>query len=259
MRDGLEEPLVTSAGALAVAPDVALFLDVDGTLLDIGETPRSVTVPRKLVDSLRRAERKLDGALALISGRPIEDIDSLFEPLRLRASGVHGAEIRLRPDDPAEFVGAADTVPSTLAATVKDTVRHFPGILIEDKGFSLAVHYRLNPRAARWLRETLQELVMAASLPAIEIQEAHCAFELKPRDFDKGKAITSFLRQEPFRGRMPIYVGDDKTDEAGFAVAMSRGGRAYSVGRRMSGVVGFFESPQAVRDWLAAFASGARE
>jgi trehalose 6-phosphate phosphatase len=255
------EILVHIAETLRVvaSPNVALFLDVDGTLLDIADTPDAVSVPVELVASVRRAENKLDGALALISGRVIEDIDRLFDPLRLRASGVHGAQIRLHPDDSTQIIASAIPLPSDFAATVDEAVRHFPGILIENKRFSVAVHYRLYPQAARWLRETLQELLRDASLRDVEIQEALYAFELKPRVFDKGKAIASFLSQEPFRGRKPIFVGDDTTDQAGFAEVHSRGGRAYSVGRRRPGVVGFFESPHSVRDWLAAFAAGEGE
>ena len=251
-------PITQAFGVVAVS-NIALFLDIDGTLLDIAETPDSVTVPPELIDSLRRAERKLEGALALISGRAIEDIDRLFQPLRLQAGGVHGAQIRSNPDVPAEALGFADRLPTDLAANVKEAVRHFPGILIENKGFSVAVHYRLNPQAARWLRETLQELVSAASLRDVEIQEARYAFEVKPRSFDKGKAIAAFLQREPFRGRLPIFVGDDTTDEAGFAEVTSRGGSAYSVGICRPGTTGFFDSPQTVREWLAAFAAGDSE
>jgi trehalose 6-phosphate phosphatase len=241
---------------LVSARNVALFLDIDGTLLDLAPTPTSVRVPRALVESLTRADRKLDGALALVSGRAIDEIDHLFEPLRLRASGVHGAQIRLHPDTPAQVVGAASTLPDSLAASVQEAVRHFPGILIENKRFSLAVHYRLNPQAARWLRVTLQELIAAAPPGDIEIEEAHSAFELKSPKYDKGKAIALFLSEEPFRGRTPVFVGDDTTDEAGFAEVTARGGWAYSVGQRRPGVTGFFDSPGIVRDWLAAFARG---
>ena len=254
MRHIWGEPSAPDSGIVSRAGEnVALFLDVDGTLLDIAETPNSVMVPSDLIESLRRAERKLEGALALISGRAIEDLDRLFEPLRLRASGVHGAQIRSTPDSPAEALRSAVLLPPGFAAIVKEAVRHFPGILIENKDFTLAVHYRLNPQAARWLRETLQELVSEASLREIEIQEAHYAFELKPRTFDKGKAIAAFLGQEPFRGRIPIFVGDDTTDEAGFAEVSSCGGRAYSVGTFRPGAIGVFKSPQSVREWLAAF------
>ena len=133
----------------------------------------------------------------------------------------------------------------------------FDGILVENKGFSVAIHYRLNPQIAAELREALRDLIAAERWRGLEIEDAHYAFEVKPPSFDKGKAINHFLTCEPFRGRTPVFIGDDTTDECGFAAVAARGGRAYSVGRPRPGALGFFEGPQTVRDWLGAFvASG---
>src|SRR5690349_25030885 len=121
---------------------VALFLDVDGTILDLAERPSDVVTPPGLVATLGRAERKLAGALALISGRPIDELDRLFEPLRLRASGVHGAEMRFDPGLPPAPAPGARPLPQSLLAGLTRMAAAFPGVLVEDKRFSFAVHYR---------------------------------------------------------------------------------------------------------------------
>jgi len=235
--------------------NAALFLDVDGTLLDLAERPDAVLVPEGLVGTLARAMRKLHGALALVSGRTIDEIDRLFAPLRVRASGVHGAQIRVEPGEPIRIAPAASELPASFRTALGLVLRRFSGILIENKGFSIAVHYRLNPEIAPKLRDALRGLLAAGPWRDLEIEDAHYAFELKRPTFDKGRAIAQFLTREPFRGRMPIFVGDDTTDESGFATVTARGGRAYSVGRPRPGAIGFFETPQSVRDWLAALAA----
>jgi trehalose 6-phosphate phosphatase len=235
--------------------NAALFLDVDGTLLDLAERPDAVLVPEGLVRTLARAVRKLQGALALVSGRTIDEIDRLFAPLRLRASGVHGAQIRVEPGEPIRIAPAASELPSSFRTALSLALRRFSGILIENKGFSIAVHYRLNPKIASNLRDVLGRLIAAEPWQGLEIEEAHYAFELKRPTFDKGRAIAQFLTREPFRGRMPIFIGDDTTDESGFATVTACGGRAYSVGRPRPGAIGFFQTPQSVRDWLAALAA----
>jgi trehalose 6-phosphate phosphatase len=238
----------------ALTANVALFLDVDGTLLDIADRPSAVVTPVGLVASLAAAERKLAGALALISGRPVDEVDRLFEPLRLRASGVHGAQIRFDPQEATRSAPGAAELPATLLAALTEALRDFPGTLVENKRFSLAVHYRLAPEMALRLRRALERVANALRGVDFELINAHYAFELKARRCDKGKAIALLLSSAPFLGRTPIFAGDDDTDESGFAAVTARGGLAYSVGRRRLGAVGVFETPQAVRDWLAVFA-----
>lgn len=250
---------VAEALSWVAGADVALFLDVDGTLLDLAATPDAVSVPADLIATLARVESKLAGALALVSGRTIGDLDRLFDPLRLRASGVHGAQMRSQPDQPAQSVPDAVQLPPSLETSVRSAIRHFPGLLVENKGFSLTVHYRGNPQAAQWLRETLEELILATPSWGLELLNAHYAFELKPPSFNKGKSIALFLREAPFHGRRPMFIGDDTTDEAGFAEVAARGGCAYSIGECRPGAIGFFESPRMVREWLAAFAPRERE
>ena len=252
----------SSAGAIPRGdePDgdnpIALFLDVDGTLLDLAERPDFVTVPSGLVTNVEAAAAKTAGALALVSGRPIAELDVLFAPLRLRAAGVHGAELRLEPGgDPFPASGATPLSPA-LGIELLAIAGDFPGTFIENKRFSYAVHYRQTPAVGDALRARLARLVETQPQAGITMLDAHFAFELKTWRFDKGRAVEAFLSTPAFQGRTPIFIGDDDTDEAGFAVVAARNGRAYSVGRRRPNVVGTFENPDAVRDWLAAFVSG---
>lgn len=253
----LSAPPLTGATMENVTPlsdqPLALFLDVDGTLLDLAERPSEVVTPAGLVATLCSAERKLAGALALISGRAIVDLDLLFEPLRLRASGIHGAEIRYEPDGPVKLTPAATKLPASLWTALTREVAAFPGAFVENKRFSFVVHYRLAPAAERPLRQAVARLT-GSSPVAVEVMDARCAIELKAPGHDKGRAIAAFLSQPGFRGRMPVFVGDDATDESGFALVAARGGQAYSVGKRRPGAIGLFAGPHAVRDWLAEFA-----
>lgn len=230
--------------------DACLFLDVDGTLIDIALTPDAVHVPPGLLHALVRAERVFGGALALVSGRSITDLDRIFAPLRLKASGVHGAEFRFGDDGAVEVIGAAPIPPSAwadLAALLAD----FPGTLAENKGFSFAVHYRTAPACEPRLREAL-ELFLAERIDlALAIMPGHCVFELKRPQIHKGAAIAGFMGRAPFAGRRPVFIGDDVTDAPGFLAVRDRDGWAYSVGRPFPGVVATFADPAAVRLWLA--------
>ena len=241
--------------ALSDAP-LALFLDVDGTLLDLAARPDEVVTPAGLVTTLARAERKLAGALALISGRSIDDVDHIFAPLRLRASGVHGAEIRLDPEASTTPTAAAD-LPQSLLAALRRAVEPFPGVFVENKRFSFTVHYRLAPSAERPLRKIIKQLVDSNPI-VVDVMDAHYAIEIKSPSFDKGSAIATFLSTATFQGRTPIFVGDDTTDESGFALVSARGGLAYSVGRPRPGAIGAFSGPGAVREWLAEFVAQGR-
>jgi trehalose 6-phosphate phosphatase len=232
----------------------AVFLDVDGTLLDLAALPTAVVVPRGLVECIASIERALGGALALVSGRTIADLDQLFRPLRLRASGVHGAEIRFDPLMPV-IVDAAAALPARLWRSLNESLADFPGAFVEDKRFGFAVHYSAAPNCGVGLREVLRRLVAAETIGEVEIIDARLAFEIKGRGFDKGSAISRFLARSPFAGRNPIFVGDDWTDEAGFAMVIQRHGAAYSVGQVRPGVSGVFSEPSMVRDWLARSAA----
>ena len=250
---GIEGAMADDVASLSDA-SVALFLDVDGTLLDLAARPDDVVTPAGLVTTLAGAERKLAGALALISGRSIDDIDHLFAPLRLRVSGVHGAEIRFDPHG-STAPAVVNDLPQSLLVALRRAVEPFPGVFVENKRFSFTVHYRLAPFAERQVRDIVKQLV--DSIPInVDVMDAHYAIEIKSPCFDKGGAIATFLATSTFRGRKPIFVGDDTTDESGFALVSARGGSAYSVGPRRPGAIGSFSTPQAVRGWLAEFALG---
>ncbi|MBV8764665.1 MAG: trehalose-phosphatase [Hyphomicrobiales bacterium] len=231
----------------------ALFLDVDGTLLDLAPRPGAVFVPPSLIDSLARADDALGGALALVSGRSIDDLDRLFAPLKLRASGVHGAQTRFSPNKPKEADEEAEGLPRQLWMALTEVLFDFPGTFAENKRYSFAVHYRTVPMLKPRLREALQCLLASYAALQLDMIHGHSVFEIKPRGFDKGKAIDRFISREPFRGRIPIFVGDDATDESGFAAVVSHGGRAFSVGRERPGASFVFPAPENVRCWLARF------
>jgi trehalose 6-phosphate phosphatase len=234
-----------------LADRTALFLDVDGTLLDLAASPTAVVVPHGLVECIADIERALGGALALVSGRTLADLDRLFSPLRLRAGAVHGAEIRYDPLAPVVVEAAAAALPARLWRSLNESLADFPGAFAEDKRFSFAVHYRAAPNCGADLRKVLRRLVAAEAIPDVEIVDSRLAFEIKGCGFDKGSAINRFLARAPFAGRVPMFVGDDGTDEAGFAAVVQRHGAAYSVGQVRPGVSGVFSEPSMVRGWLA--------
>ena len=210
--------------------------------------------PPGLVETLASVETKLGGALALVSGRRIEELDRLFQPLRLRASGVHGVEFRFEPGDAPQLWSQAPDLSPRLVTEIAELTNSFPGVLVEHKGYSLAVHFRRSPALGGALRDALGVLMDRDESRGVEILDAHLALEIKPKGFDKGGAIRRFLDHETFRGRRPVFVGDDLTDEAGFAVARACGGRAYSVAGERAGAVCAFAGPAEVRAWLREFA-----
>jgi trehalose 6-phosphate phosphatase len=228
---------------------IGLFLDVDGTIIDLAPTPDAVDVPSALLQELASAEHRLGGALALISGRPIDELDRLFEPLRLRASGVHGGEIRYTPDEPCKPVAPA-RMPHDAWARLKHLLAKFPGAFAENKGLSFAVHYHLAGPVAEQIREALQQFQFDYPELPLEIIGGRAVYEIKVAGFDKGKAIERFMARPPFVGRRPIFIADDRVDRPGFEKALALGGLAFSVGAELPGVSGWFASPKDLRAWL---------
>lgn len=229
---------------------IALFLDVDGALLEFAPSPQSVVAPEGLNSSLAGAESALGGALALVSGRTVSDLDRLFQPLQLRATGVHGAEFRFDPAAPDAVAGGVVALPDRLWRRLTAILAAFPGSVAENKRYSFAVHCCNAPRLAARLREALLRLACDESALDLELIEGRLAFELKTRGIDKGVGIRSFMARAPFAGRTPIFVGDDVTDESGFAAAVTLRGLAFSVGRSRPSVIEAFPDPAAVRGWL---------
>jgi trehalose 6-phosphate phosphatase len=234
---------------------LALLLDIDGTLIDIAPTPNEVVVPPGLTDTLARVSERVGGALALVSGRPIREIDAFFAPLELPAVGGHGAE--MRPVAGGALIQGHDTV---LDAEFKDRLKQIaaahPGVLVEDKGYSLALHYRLAPKQGVGLVHDVKHAYEAWDDRSIELLAGKAVIELKFAGFNKGTAVRQLMTYPPFAGRAPIIVGDDLTDEDAFAVAADFNGHAVSVGRLLPGADQHFKSPAEVRVWLTRLAGG---
>jgi trehalose 6-phosphate phosphatase len=249
--DNATPKLVPVASELARRlDDCAILLDIDGTLLDLAPTPREVWAPPGLVKTLNRLLEKTLGALALVSGRSLNDIDLIFAPEQYPAVGGHGAEMRLSVDSEA-VATHAPPMDKELKRRLAAIAKLSPGILLEDKGYSLALHYRLAPHAERAIYEAVS--LIRADLPnaPIEVLPGKCVCEIKHSGFTKATGVRELMTHEPFRGRRPIFIGDDVTDEAVFAIVPDFGGLAFSVGRRATGVADHFDEPSEVREWLA--------
>jgi trehalose 6-phosphate phosphatase len=243
--------LVSAAGELARRlDDCAILLDIDGTLLDLAPTPREVWVPPGLSNTLNRLLEKTSGALALVSGRSLNDIDLIFAPDQFPALGGHGAEMRISADGEA-VATHAPPMDKELKRRLAAIAKLSPGILLEDKGYSLALHYRLAPHAEKAIYEAVS--LIRADLPnaSIEVLPGKCVCEIKHAGFTKATGVTELMTLEPFKGRRPIFIGDDVTDESVFAIIPDYGGLAFSVGRRAMGVADHFDEPREVREWLA--------
>jgi trehalose 6-phosphate phosphatase len=231
------------------ASDWALFLDIDGTLLTHAETPDAVYVDDALRALLEQLRSLCGGALALVSGRAVDDVDALFAPLVLPVAGQHGVErrdatgVRHRLPFPEEHLRQ---VAQRFAAF---KARH-PGIVFEDKGHNLALHYRLAPQLEREVRALVEHAV--ADLGGdFELQAGKMVVELKPGGHDKGSAIATFMAEAPFAGRTPVFIGDDLTDEFGFTTVQRLGGHAVKVGEGETVADWRLADVAAVRAWLA--------
>jgi trehalose 6-phosphate phosphatase len=229
----------------------ALFLDVDGTLLEIAPRPDRVHVPSNLPSLLADLTRRHDGALALVSGRPLADIDRLFRPWRGAAAGVHGIE-RRRADGSLDHganpaaAGALDRLRPRLAALAAADRR----LMLEDKRDTLALHYRAAPAREPEIRSLAAALALAEA--ALRLIPGKMVVEFQPRGADKGAAIAAFLAEPPFAGRLAVFAGDDMTDEDGFAEISRRGGIAIRVGPPAPTQAGYrLPDVRAVHDWLA--------
>lgn len=213
-----------------------LFLDVDGTLLELAATPDRALVAPPLRDLLDRVNRSLGGAVALISGRTIDDLDGLFEPRQWPASGVHGLERR----DSKGRRHVADSVDIETVARARDRISElstrFPGTLVEDKGLAVALHYRLAPHFEHELRRELRTLTSDLGAE-FRLLEGRMVLEVRPGGATKADAIRAFLAEPPFVGRWPIFMGDDTTDEDGLAAVERFGGLSVAVGDRVQGMV----------------------
>jgi trehalose 6-phosphate phosphatase len=228
----------------AIESDWALFLDFDGTLLDLAPTPSAVVVPDGLREVLSRLRGRLQGALAIVTGRPIEEIDALLAPLILPVAGNHGASARLGDGAPRLLAPVA-ALPADWVARARAACAGWPGTIVEPKPFSLAVHFRQAPAHGPDVWHLLSDLA-ADHAADYEVLTAHAAFELRSRHASKALAIERLMALPPFQGRVPVFIGDDVTDESGRAAARRLGGIGLDVAASFAG------SAARVRAWLAA-------
>lgn len=238
-------------GSLPLPDRLALFLDVDGTLLDLAPTPDGVVVPATLIDHLIRLQDRFDGAMALVSGRSLDYLRGLFPGLSCPMAGLHGAEIA--PGDASDVpVHKPVHNPTWLDAAKAELVaaaRAWPGVIVEDKGAAFAAHFRLAPDLAATVEARMANLAHGLG-DGVIIQRGKSVIEIRPAGSDKGAALETIMEFPAFRGRTPLAIGDDLTDEAMFASAQKLGGLAAKVGPGESLAPIRLQSPAAVRAWI---------
>ena len=229
-------------------PLSAVLLDVDGTILDLAPTPLEVVVPPDLTVALERLSKRTGGALAFVSGRPLAELDLFFQPLKLPTIAGHGAELRFGDG----FVARANVfLDPHLKAELARVADDRPGVVVEDKNYSMALHYRQAQHLGHEVRDEVSAICARYPSTAIEILPGKSVVEVKQPSFNKGTSVRELMQHPPFKGRRPIFIGDDVTDEAAFAVLPEFGGVGFSVGREMQGIAGMFETPGDVRRWIA--------
>ena len=238
---------MSMAVALPPFERAALLIDMDGTLLDIAPTPDQVKVPEGLPDTLRRIRELLGDALAVVSGRPIEQLEALLGDGPFALAGEHGGAIRPRPAAAVQRVPLAPPNPAWVEAAAELADAH-RGVLLEIKERGFVLHYRAVPELGPTLRDAVAAILGDTS--AFTLLAARMAWEVKPAGADKGTAVTSLMREPPFQGRLPVFVGDDVTDEDGIETARAMGGAGMLVGD-------VFGDAPGVRAWLARIAADA--
>lgn len=234
-----------------IAPNWAFFLDVDGTLLDLADHPDAVVVEPTLVEALGRLQRAAGGAVALISGRRIADLDALFAPLTFAIAGQHGLERRDGAGILHRHAGRSAAF-DRCRHELQTLVESHAGLLLEDKGTTLALHFRRAPQLERLVDRRLSELVAGLD-EDYRLQHGKMVIEVKPGGHDKGTAIEDFMHEHPFRNRLPVFIGDDVTDEDGFRVVNALGGHSIKVGEGPTAARWRVATAQAVRSWLGGY------
>jgi trehalose 6-phosphate phosphatase len=228
--------------------NVAFFLDVDGTLLELAEKPDAVRVEPSTLELIRGLNIAARGAVALVSGRSIRDLDRLFAPLVLAAAGQHGMERRDAEGHSHRHAFPSEPLREAAAHLAAFASAH-QGLVLEDKGASLALHYRLAPMLEERVREAIEREASALG-SNFEIQRGIKVLELKPTGRDKGTAVAEFMREAPFAGRVPVFIGDDLTDEFGFGVVNGLGGISVKVGPAATQAHWRIAHSEGVRRWL---------
>lgn len=234
--------------------EAALFLDFDGTLAEIAPRPDAVRTAPELVAILGALSTRLGGALAIVSGRPIADLDRFLAPLRPALAAEHGALLRF-PDGSIQRCEPPDLREAVHAARGLIERHEGEGLVLEEKSAAVALHYRGAPRLEAQCHDAFAAIV--ARHPDLELLRGKCLVEIKRAGVDKGGAIASLMGRAPFAGRQPIFAGDDVTDETGFARVQAMGGHGIKVGDGATVATHTCESPEALRRWLAASAEAA--
>jgi trehalose 6-phosphate phosphatase len=228
----------------------ALLLDVDGTLLDIASEPNAVKSAPSLVANLSRLRERCAGAVAFVSGRTLDNLDHIFAPLKLTTIGCHGSEFR-RPDG---RVLRGEPLPMPLKDRLISIAAVDRRIVVEDKCYSLAFHFRRSPEMEGPLIEAVHEHIAELHAAGLNVLHGKCVLEIKPSGVNKGAALRRLMLLRPFAGRKPVFAGDDRTDEDVFEILPSFAGEGISVGRRIPGAPFMVDQPRDIRHWLAHLA-----
>lgn len=252
-RTGTRRRQAIAAQRPPLPGNVAMFLDIDGTLVQLAERPDAVRIDGDLHALLEELRRATQGAIALISGRSIADVDALFAPARFAMAGQHGAE-RRSADGTVHFHAPLAARLGERAAMLRRLAADHPGLLLEEKGASLALHYRQAPSLAQLAEREARQAVVALG-DDFELQAGKLVFEVKPSGKDKGTAIDEFMAEPPFSGRRPVFVGDDLTDELGFERVNRIGGESVKVGPGPTCARWRLADAAAVRRWLTRLAA----
>lgn len=236
-----------SAPPLQHGGSYAFFFDVDGTLAAIQLRPDEVFIPKQVIANLQRLAQLSEGAVALVSGRPMSELDALAAPLHFPLAGVHGAE-RRDANNQIERLSLPTDVADSLSALLKEAVAKMPDTQLETKGMAFALHYRRAEHYQQAIMDLAQE--MTARFPMLQLQPGKCVVELKPKGVNKGAAIQDFMQQAPFAGRTPVFIGDDLTDEAGFKTVNAMDGISIKVGEGATEAICRLPDVEGVYHWL---------
>jgi trehalose 6-phosphate phosphatase len=225
----------------------AFFFDVDGTLAAIQSRPEAVFIPEQVIAQLQQLSALSQGALALVSGRPIEQLDALAAPWYGPAAGVHGAE-RRDAEGNLQRISLPVEVEQSLRAELQDAMACWSGTQLEVKGMAFALHYRQAMQHEQDVMRLAEQSVKR--FPGLALQPGKCVVEIKPAGIDKGAAISDFMEQPPFAGRTPVFIGDDLTDEKGFLAVNARQGVSIKVGEGSTQAHYRLHDVDAVYGWL---------
>jgi trehalose 6-phosphate phosphatase len=239
-------PAFAGRPALPHAGQAAFLLDFDGTLVDIAPAPELVQVPPGLADALLRLRAMCGDALAVVTGRPIAQVDAFLPGVPYAIAGEHGIAVRHAPDEPVERADLP-ALPQEWLDRAEQLAASHDGVRVERKGAGFVLHYRANPAAGAPLKQEAEAMVAADA--RFHVQSAKMAWEIRPAGIDKGSAVEALMARAPFSGRRPVFIGDDVTDEDGIRAAIALGGTGYRIPAD-------FDEPESVRRWLTSLAAG---